>query len=187
MSLLIFLLKNYFYLFFRKPGDPEIRNWERLTFEGCELPSISDYRLPFVTISKELWSIFGKINSISNYKLYECHLVSVTLNFKNVVSEFEFNLKTYNRWLYIAKTLSLNENNICVLAITRSVDELLKCHQPSKGAWDVSQRIEVIFKEIRKCIDCMSGPEAYETGTAVLYYVMNKLPKGKLNHRTFVK
>ena len=93
----------------------------------------------------------------------------------------ELNLKTYEKWLNISPILNLQSHIICTLAIKGSVTETWAGFSTDRNRteeWYLYPRNSALLKDIKKCIDCITGPKHLEYGTAALYYVVNHTPQG---------
>lgn len=93
----------------------------------------------------------------------------------------ELNLKTYEKWLSIGPILKLQSHVICTLAIKGSVAEAWKGFandRANNDSWCLYPRNSALLKDIKRCIEFMTGSEGQYYGTAALYYVVNHTPQG---------
>ena len=92
----------------------------------------------------------------------------------------ELNLKTYEKWLDIAPILELQNDLICTLAVKGAVAQTWSGQKAENNSeWSLYPKHSALLKEIKKCIQLMTGPKALEYGTAALYYVANHTPPGE--------
>ena len=88
-------------------------------------------------------------------------------------------MKTYEKWLEIAPILELQSDLICTLAVKGAVSQTWSAHKSEcNPEWSLYPKHSALLKDIKKCIQLMSGSKALEYGTAALYYVANHTPPG---------
>ncbi|KAL0108230.1 hypothetical protein PUN28_015052 [Cardiocondyla obscurior] len=132
------------------PTQMEHDEWIQLNPGHSTLPSIAQWRLPFL-LKVDIWKIITP----------------------------ELNLKTYNKWLNIAPVLNLEAHLICTLAIKGEITRVWENNSVTlNNTWLLYPKNTTLLKDIKKCIQQMSDSDGFYYGTAALYYVVNHTPPG---------
>ncbi|XP_072756372.1 kinetochore-associated protein 1 isoform X2 [Anoplolepis gracilipes] len=146
--------RNYLYFLqnYTRSGSPtqiEHDEWLQLNPGHSTLPSIAQWRLPFLS-KIDIWKIITP----------------------------ELNLRTYDKWLDIAPILKLERHLICTLAIKGEVTRVWGPTKSENASWSLCSKNSTILKDIKKCIQQITGSDGFYYGTAALYYVINHVPLG---------
>lgn len=145
---LFYFLQNY-----TRVGEPtqyEKDHWAQLNPESSNLPLIAKWRFPFLP-------------NIDQWKLIKP----------------ELNLKTYEKWLEIAPVLNLQSDLICTLAVKGSATQIWNNHRSENNSeWFLYPKHSALLKEMKECINLMTGDKSLEYATAAMYYVANRTPPG---------
>ncbi|XP_025162711.1 kinetochore-associated protein 1 isoform X2 [Harpegnathos saltator] len=143
-------LQNY-----TRSGSPtpmEHNEWIQFNPEHSTLPSIAQWRLPFL-LKVDFWKLITP----------------------------ELNLRTYNKWLDIAPVLNLETHLICTLAIKGEVTRVWRnnlIESTNDEAWSLNPKNVTLLEGIKTCIQRITDSDGYYYGTAALYYVVNHTPPG---------
>jgi hypothetical protein len=133
------------------PTSMELDEWIHLNPGHSSLPPIAQWRLPFL-FKVDIWKIITP----------------------------ELNLKTYKKWLDIASVLKLETHLICTLAIKGEVTRVWENNSMKwkDAIWSLYPKNTTLLKNIKECIQHITGSDGSYYGTAALYYVMNHTPSG---------
>ncbi|EFN82712.1 Kinetochore-associated protein 1 [Harpegnathos saltator] len=134
------------------PTPMEHNEWIQFNPEHSTLPSIAQWRLPFL-LKVDFWKLITP----------------------------ELNLRTYNKWLDIAPVLNLETHLICTLAIKGEVTRVWRnnlIESTNDEAWSLNPKNVTLLEGIKTCIQRITDSDGYYYGTAALYYVVNHTPPG---------
>ncbi|XP_014472123.1 PREDICTED: kinetochore-associated protein 1 [Dinoponera quadriceps] len=134
------------------PTSTEHNEWIQFNPEHSTLPPIAQWRLPFL-LKVDFWKLITP----------------------------ELNLRTYEKWLSVARVLNLEMHLVCTLAIKGEVthvwgNNLTRSKDPA--AWSLNPKNTTLLKDIKRCIQRITDSDGFYYGTAALYYVVNHTPPG---------
>ncbi|XP_012278526.1 kinetochore-associated protein 1 [Orussus abietinus] len=134
-----------------KPTQMELDEWAQLNSENGLLPSISEWRFPYL-LKIDQWKLITQ----------------------------ELNLKTYRKWLTIGEVLGLSTDVICSLSIKNSTEHAWNDSEIKRNAteWSLHTKNCTLLNDIKTCIQHMTGPKALYYAIAALYHVVNNTPQG---------